>query len=200
MDERAGTTLPDVSGLGHPGAIVGPVWIDGRFGGGLWFDGIDDHVETAATALDGLVNMTLAVWVNPTRSDSYRRLIDNDYDCQGYESIALFLGSFVVNSANTDITRQVVLFTPPPAGVWTHIAATFDGAYERVFLDGVEVASAVATAPPRNAPFAVWLGDEQNACSTSCLDCPFVGVMDEVRVYNRALSDHEISSLAATAP
>jgi hypothetical protein len=87
------------------------------------------------------------------------------------------------------------------AGVWTHVAATWDGSMMRLYKDGVEVASqekggsAVAVDPA----VSVAIGSQPSdafASDPSRVVKFFDGLIDEVRIYNRALSELEVRYLA----
>jgi hypothetical protein len=82
--------------------------------------------------------------------------------------------------------------TPAPpalaAGVWTHLAVTYDGAALRVFRNGAQAASTARTGTIQTSTGALRIGG--NLIWGEYLD----GRIDEVRVYNRALSAGEITA------
>jgi hypothetical protein len=81
-------------------------------------------------------------------------------------------------------------------GEWRHAALTYDGTFVRLYLDGGEVNRSPLTGPVDQAPTVpVWVGG-QPAPGSSFFD----GLLDDVRILQRALSPEEIAGLAAKAP
>jgi hypothetical protein len=80
---------------------------------------------------------------------------------------------------------------PSTVGVWTHYVATWDGANIRMFANTVQVGNAIAkTGTIASTHSTIWLGDEGAWNSQN-----YIGWLDDVRVYNRALSTNEIAEL-----
>ena len=78
----------------------------------------------------------------------------------------------------------------PIDGSWMHAAATFDGTTMRLFIDGVEEASLDAPGLTINAnSLAMGIGAQSDGTRY------FQGQMDDVRIYNRALSEGEIRKI-----
>ena len=81
-------------------------------------------------------------------------------------------------------------------GIWTHIAATYDGARMRLYKDGTEIGNSAHTGNIRTGAAAVWIGANPPTVS----DRPFDGLIDDVRVYNIAFTGAQILSLAQGNP
>lgn len=78
--------------------------------------------------------------------------------------------------------------------VWTHVAAVYDGRVMRLFKDGKEVGSMAKKGEIAvDASAGVWIGDNPPKAGSR----PFQGLMDDVRIYRRALTPAEIAALAA---
>ena len=77
FNEGTGTTLVDRSGRGHTGTISGATWsTQGKFGGALSFDGVNDWVTIGDTAaLDLTTGMTLEAWVAPSTLSGWRTVL-----------------------------------------------------------------------------------------------------------------------------
>lgn len=76
MDAGAGTTLPDDGGNGNNGVIAGPIWTDGKYGGALSFDGIDDWVTIPdAPSLDLSAALTIEAWVKPSSLPTFWKTV-----------------------------------------------------------------------------------------------------------------------------
>ncbi len=80
-----------------------------------------------------------------------------------------------------------------PVNTWTHLASTFDGSTVRLFVNGVQVATLAQTSPLSVTTATLQIGADAYTGEN------FAGLIDEVRVYNRALSAAEIQSDMATA-
>jgi hypothetical protein len=73
-----------------------------------------------------------------------------------------------------------------PIGVWSYVALTYDGSRLRLFVDGHQAASRPTTGPVATARNPLWFGGNHPFGEF------FEGLIDEARVYDRALSDAEI--------
>ncbi|HET6379494.1 MAG TPA: LamG-like jellyroll fold domain-containing protein [candidate division Zixibacteria bacterium] len=199
FEEGSGTTVLDVSGNGSHGSISGATrTTNGRFGRALAFDGINDWLTVPdAPGLDLSNGMTLAAWVNATtRPTGWRTVVAKE---GSGTVVAFFLHAS--SSPNKQpaagltiggVEQQLRGGTRLPANTWTHLAMTYDGATLRLYVNGTQVASrpltgaAVATnGPLRIGGNSIW-GEF------------FRGLIDEVRVYNRALGQSEIQDLMTT--
>jgi hypothetical protein len=192
FDENMGvTTAIDGSGRNHHGTISGAERVSGKIGGALRFDGINDWVTVAdAPALDLSSGMTLEAWVNPSVVGGWQTVLLKE----GAGNMAYELYS------NVDTARPAAYFTTPggairavtgtaalAANTWTHVATTYDGANMRFYVNGSLVRTVARTGailatdgPLHIGGNEVWGGEW------------FIGLLDEVRIYNRALSASEI--------
>jgi hypothetical protein len=199
FNETSGTTASDASGNGRTGTVSGAAWTtSGRYGGALSFDGVNDWVTVAdANALDLTTGMTLSAWVRPTAVTGWRTIVMKEAPSSLtyglYAGDQTGLPSFFLTAGGFDQYQAINGTSSVPLSAWTHIAATFDGATMRLFVNGTQVASMPQTVPmtTSNAPLriggnAIW-GEY------------FVGLIDEVHVYNRALSSGEIQTDMNTA-
>ena len=191
----SGTTLADATGKGHTGTISGPLWsAAGKNGGALSFDGIDDWVTVAdANDLDLTNGMTLSAWVRPSGAGADWQTVMLK-ESPGFMVYALYADTdtnrpsgHVVVGGDLDVRGTAQL----AANTWTHLAATFDGANLRFYVNGALVATR-AVAGSMSASTGSWIGG--NGTWGEC----FGGLVDDLRVYNRALSQAEIQSDQAT--
>ena len=189
FDEGAGSSLVDRTGNGHTGALSGPTWTGGRTGGGLSFDGADDLVTVADSAkLDLADKMTLSAWVRPTDSTGWRTALMKERP-NGL-SYALYSAGFTQPSGYVNIGNDVALTGPSalPVNTWSHLTFTYDGATIRLYVNGTEVASAPQAGSAPASTGALRLG------GNGVWGEHFAGVLDDVRVYNRALSPAEVTA------
>jgi hypothetical protein len=190
FEEPIGTTAADSSGAGNAGAISGASRVAlGRFGAALSFDGVNDWVTLADSAsLDLTTAMTLEAWVNPAQVNGWQTALLKEGT--GVLSYGLYTTSDAGRSSahiRTTSEQDTRTVTALPVGTWTHLAATWDGGTLRLYVNGTLVSNrAVAgmlvntTGPLRIGGNAVW-GEFHR------------GLIDEVRVYRRALSAGEIA-------
>jgi hypothetical protein len=193
FDEVSGTSTTDASGKGNTGALNGPARSTaGRFGGALTFDGINDWVTVPdASSLRLTTGATIEGWVNPTANGSagWRTLaLKETATGLAYALYPYGDGGLPSGHAFTSTERWARAGSAPPLNAWTHIAMTYDGTTIRLYVGGVQVATraqtgalVAGTGPLRFGGNAIW---------------PewFRGRLDEIRVYNRALTAAEIQS------
>ena len=190
FEETTGAVL-DSSGSGFTGTISGATRsTTGQFGRSISFDGVNDWISVPdAAALDLTTGLTLEAWVNPTNVGYYRTIIaktTNGLPVNYYLSISngtLTFGFF--NGAWREHRASV----GPALNAWSHVAATFNDAANQVvlYLNGTAVlTSAETTSLTTNA--------DQLRIGVGFPDEAFAGRIDEVRVYNRALSAAEVAA------
>ena len=191
FDEGTGTTVADASGNNRTGTISGATWTTaGRYGSALTFDGTTAKVTAPNAASLGLTTgMTLEAWVYPTVAPTgWRAVIDKNVD-----------GYYLMASSDQGNRPAMGGAWPPgarimvgPTGLglntWTHLAATFDGATMRLYVNGVEAVSQAQTAPLTATAGTLQIGADSYAGEN------FAGRIDEVRIYNRALTAAEIQA------
>ena len=192
FDAGSGTTLADVSGRGHTGTIAGAVWSTaGRNGGALSFDGVNDMVTVADTAALDLTNaMTLEAWVRPSTTNRWRTVALKE------QSGALVYSLYSNNSGQRASTNlwlgsgevEARSAASLPTNAWTHLAATYDGAVIRLYVNGALSGSATATGSMPASTGAFRIG------GNAVWDEFFGGLIDDLRLYNRALSAAEIQA------
>ncbi len=190
FDEPSGAVAYDASGRGNHGEVFGPDRSpDGRFGSALQFDGVDDFVsvdDSASLDLEG--GMTLEAWVNPTQlGTSWRTAMMKE--AGGDLAYALYAhngtgpsGHVTTSGEYNTVGERLV------PNRWTHLTATYDGTNLRLYVDGVLVSTRVA-----GRAISVSNGALQIGGNTVWSEW-FAGRLDDLRVYNRALSATEISA------
>jgi Concanavalin A-like lectin/glucanases superfamily len=189
FEEGSGTVAGDTSGNGHAGTLAaGTTWNPvGRFGGALQFNGATSGVTIPdAPGLDLTAAMTLEAWVYPTVAPAgWRGIVGKDTDryylmAGSSNGVPAVGGTFTVGgNANTYAPSAL------PVNTWTHLAATFDGTTVRLFVNGLPVATSPQTGALTTSNAVLTIG--HNVYGEH-----FAGLIDEVRLYNRALSGDEI--------
>jgi hypothetical protein len=197
FNEGSGALVADASPFNNAGAALGTTWnASGRFGAALNFNGGSSRVTVPDSAsLDLTTGMTIEAWVRPTTLAGYQSLVmkelpaDHAYTLYG-NSPGVGPSGAVVTTSGIQITGTA---TPLALNTWTHLAVTYDGAQLRLFRNGTEVAALPMTGTMLTSSNPLTIG------SNSIWGEYFAGAIDEVRVYNRALSAAEIATDRDTA-
>ena len=193
FDEGVGTSVTDASGSGNTGAIGTATWSTaGRFGSALSFNGSGARVTVPDSAsLDLTTGMTLEAWVFPTAGGSAWR----DVIYKGQDDIYYLMSSSDADRPAAGGTFSGWLYgtSAVPLNVWSHLAATFDGSTLRLLVNGVQVASRPVLVPIGTSSGALTIGGD------ALYGQHFAGRIDEVRIYNTALSATQIQADMATA-
>lgn len=191
FNEGSGTTVFDASSSNNNGVIENAVWTTaGRFGSALSFNGTSSWVTVAdAASLDLTNGMTIEAWLNPTALSGWRSALLKETGVG--LAYALYAHDNTPNPAvtvNIGADQSAVGTAALPLNTWTHLAATYDGIQLNLYVNGVLVGNrpqtgnmTVSSSPLRIGGNAVW-GEY------------FSGLIDEVRIYNRALSATEIQT------
>jgi len=193
FEEGSGTTVADASGNGNTGSITAATWSTaGKFGKALSFNGTSARVLIPdSPTLDLTSAFTLEGWAFPTATQAvWRTLVDKDVDRYYLMTSSDATGGPAVGGTFTNGTQ---LYAPAAlaANTWTHLAATYDRTTLRLYVNGVQVAS-------RSSTTAVDTSANNLNIGANSYGEYFAGRIDEVRVYNRALTVNEIQTDMAT--
>jgi len=203
MNENAGTSLGDSSGHGNTGTLTGtplPSWVTGKYGSGLQFDGTNNFiiVPNSATLMPKR-QFTLAAWIYKTANGDWKFIMGKDtaYGMQltaatstppnGIHGWALIAGG---DAYTPDSVATL------PLSTWKHVVVAYDGAYMHLYVDDVEQGTGWAYSGSIT---------EDDAIITLAADSAgwnlFTGILDDVFIYDRALSPAERTTLMnGTAP
>ena len=209
MNENTGTVAGDSSGNNNRGILTNdPTWVDGKRGKAINFDGSNDYVNAGSgSSLDNLPAITFSAWIYP-RAQGTRLFVTNRGNPESsgwrfaFDSATAGSMRFTVDYSTTDlVTRNNSpdANSVAPLNKWTHIAVTWNGSATatnvKIYFNGVgansySTANGVGDRVDDNAQNLI-IGHNEALTSNG----GFNGLIDEVRVYNRALSAAEIQAL-----
>ncbi len=188
----------DIRGHSH-GTLVGNTnYAAGQVGQAFHFDGANDEINFGNPAnLQQTTAITADAWINPdTYTGNYQTIVSKWQ--QGTNNS---WGLFVVNNDDLFAILQNSggAFIQAgggsiPLDAWTHVAMTYsttDGM--RLYVNGVEVATAAANGSIRVSTAEVHIGDDTD----DTVQREFDGLIDEVEIFDRALSAAEIAAIHA---
>ncbi len=191
FNEGTGTSIADASGTGNVGTAASTTWSTaGKYGNALSFNGTSSLVTVANSASLALTSgATLEAWVRPTTvSSAWRDVIykanDNYYLEATSSNGSRPAGGAIVGSSNLEAYGTAAL----TANAWAHLAMTYDGATMRLYVNGAQVSSTARTGTIATSTNALTIGGD------TIFNQRFSGLIDEVRVYNRALAVAEIQT------
>lgn len=193
FDEAAGCTVADAQGT-WDGALApscsddAPVWRQGRLGTGLGFAGGAQQVLVPhPDELSVLSQLTIAAWISHPRASRFHAIADQrDADTDGFDFFLADDGTLFLRL--NELTSQSTNALAPIR--WQHIAAVYDGSVVRFYVDGVLDHTETVGTTTLDTTADLHLG-RQYASD----DYSFAGTLDEVLIYDRALSDTEVHEL-----
>ncbi len=209
LEEGSGNVANDSSGNNNNGTVNGnPAWVAaGKIGGCIDFDGTNDYIDCGNSAsLSPTDGITLAVWLKtPGMTTTWAVFISKGDTGSSFRlgrngtgtSVHFGLNG-VTASGNPwfDGTRNV------SDNEWHHVAGTYDGTTMRLWVDGTQDTTLAATGKITVSSTRVYISENADSAGRY-----FKGMMDDVRVYNRALTQDELAqvmvgstSVTATKP
>jgi beta-glucanase (GH16 family) len=193
--EGAGDTTEDLSGNGSTGNLFGePLWVEGTNTGALSFDGVDDYVECSSSSLDFSSEFSIYALFTPSiagetadgNTGIAAQATESEWAWQlRYKSPDNNYLGFQFNTESGSYWATVKQNLDP--GTWYQVIGTYDGTYLRCYLDGVKVDS-VLLSDISTSEVPILIGQEGWSQF-------FNGIIDEFKIFNRALCDKEIDDL-----
>jgi fibronectin type 3 domain-containing protein len=192
FDEGAGGSVIDASGNGHFGTVAGASWTTtGRFGGALSFNGTNASVDLGALGTFYRTGFTLEAWVQKQTATKNDVAVLGTWTANESGGPMIWVDHLATHyqlTMNQGLSNYLDSGQNPVASVWQNLAVTFDGTQARFYIDGTEVASRTVS---------VGVGGSNSWRVGAYGGTPggfFDGLIDEVRVYSRALSAGEIQT------
>lgn len=196
FNEGSGSTVADASGHGNTGTISGATWTtSGKNGKALSFDGSNDWITiNPSSSLNLTSGMTLEAWIYSTTLGGWRTVLFKE------GSSDLVYGLYALDSPGMKPEGMVYLngkvavqgTSTTKLLAWSHLAVTFDGTTLKLYVDGNLVKSTTASGTMSSSSGPLRIG------GNSIRGEYFLGRIDDIRVYDRALSQAEIRTHMAT--
>ena len=197
FNEGTSTVALDYSGNKNKGTLVnGPAWVNGKRGKALNFDGVNDFVDanpSNGNNLDISGPLTVTAWVKTNSLGTFQTIISKHTGGSNANYLIWIENQnrFQTYASPGGISTNVMGTTVAKKNTWYHVAELWDGAFLRLFVNGVQEGTPASGSGNVGVTIKdVAIGSESYGGSNF-----FNGLIDEVRVYNRALSADEIQKL-----
>ena len=191
LDETSGTTAASTTGT-YPGTVSGsPVRTTGVDGNAISFDGINDMITTGSSLLSNRTMFSMSGWYRSSLTTGNRVALWGQNDVVEFGISGSTLMVYTASGGNLSIAL-------PTPNQWHHLACVGDGLLLKIYVDGVLAASGgsyVATSYGSSTSYGFNIG----AATWDPTGNWFTGQIDDVRVYNRVLSDVEVYNLSSAS-
>lgn len=212
FNEEERVRVTDFSGSGHDGklelegAYPEREKTEGKFGKGLAFAGKEQAAEGKGGYLvipgmdkyDFSKGLTVAAWIKLPKKDAKPGLDIIMSNASGKEGAGFRFAvndatlSFMLVDGKKDLLRGASsdpVKNPVTRDAWHHVAATYDGKTFKIYVDGMEAGSSVTACPGAKGQSRIFLG-----ALTAGWGCNFNGILDEVKIYDYALTPDGIAA------
>ncbi|MCK4429393.1 MAG: LamG domain-containing protein, partial [Candidatus Aenigmarchaeota archaeon] len=185
------STAVDISKYGNNGTFhADATWTtSGKYGRGVTFDGSGDYMDCGNDpSLNITEEITIEMWVKPDAGVSSGYFITKNHLSHNDNQYGIYMSgnkaTYYPTGSPTSATNSI------PYNVWTHVVFTRTSGTGQFYINGQVSGNSGACAMPTKPNFPVRLGCRWNSGTAPTL--LFDGIMDEVRIYNKALSADEI--------
>jgi len=207
MDEGSGTTSADATGNGNTASLYkkGVSWTTGKYNKALLFDGNQGYADCGNKSILNISSdVSIAAWVKLNGNESDQKIgAIQDGNAGGYKmTIYNMIPEFEVRDAynNATLNRYVSGGTTLSTGTWYHIIGVFSGSggYIRTYVNGNPDRTLNAVVPANLAPTTgdFYIATEPFSTGSLLLD----GSLDDLQVFNYALSDSQAMALYKNTP
>lgn len=185
----------DESGFGNNGTVFGPSLIADRFGNAnsaYHFDGSDDYIELPDIVMNDLPKGSFSAWIKLDVLNRQHGIIDKTQTYStNYFQIIVHDNNLVRVNIDVHYGESLRLYsnTALEKDTWYHVVVTWNGSYWKIYINGKFDAQAARDRTVPDASRSLLIGKVDN--NTSLMN----GAIDDIRVYNYALSETEINNL-----
>jgi type II secretory pathway pseudopilin PulG len=206
FDEGSGASAGDGSGYGNNGALMTtsstlPQWVQGKIGNALQFDGASSYVDAGTSQVFSITKtVSISAWIKLSYFKNWAAMLSvgnwlgtspyySSYAFQiwGDGSLRTIFNYNVANPIVVNSTTKLLLNT------WQFVAVTYDGSSVKLFINGQPAISPVpysSTVQAKDPSHHAYIGNDP----TGSIEY-ISGMIDDLRIYNRALSDAEVQAI-----
>jgi len=182
----------DIAGTNNGTLSGGPLFTAGQIDQAIQFDGVDDYVDCGTGAsLDIQDAITLSCWIKVAAfTKNWEAILakgDNSYRM----SRSATTGNSVHFGCNGPTGGNLNATAIMTDDNWHHVACVYDGVNKLIYIDGREDARVASTGQINVSTNPLWIGNNSGSTARQ-----LGGLVDDVRIYSRALSDAEVAGLA----
>lgn len=199
LNEGSGNLVADLSGNGNNGIITGLTWQSGKFGSALDGDGTSNYIDCGdVPQVEGVSGLTVSIWTKiPGASVAAVEMLigkrgeggDRTFYLYANDSEDVHFGVY-----NSDATLATAIYTDGllnVANIWKHIVGVWDGANVYVYVDTVVGGTAPALTGVTDSSIVNMAIGADNVFGQN----DWIGTVDNVMIWNRALSVSERTQL-----
>jgi len=195
LNENGGSLAYDSSGNVNTATLYNPTWWTSDYGPTVWFSGPGSFAAVnEAASLEQTNQLTVSFWLRPSANSNLdprviAKLYDWDVKLNGSNRYPQFTAA---------AGQYAILNYSLPLITWHHVAFTFSSGTVKGYVDGTPVSflENTFTGTESLAQWAYGLYLATDASQTNS----YIGSLNDVRVYNRALSDADVAALYAAPP
>jgi hypothetical protein len=190
-------TADDFGGNALNGTNYGATTVPGMHGSAFYFNGSTSYISVPDNSLFIFNSgMSISAWIKPELNNMWYRIVDKEGSTSSTTSsnewafgMALTGGLyFGISKGTTQSSANGA--NPVTLNTWWHVTGTWDGITMHIYLNGImQTESAQVTPPINHSTYPVLIGKGANSTYY------FKGIIDELLIYNRALTAAEVDSL-----
>jgi hypothetical protein len=173
----------DSSGKNNNGTNYGATPISGKLGGAMSFDGVSDYINIGNFLTSNLSEFTFSVWI---KTSSLVRGVPLAWG-YGYRYFRIGVGGIIYFTVDDSSSGAAFSETIVTDGEWHHIVGVGKSGDSNIYIDGVKEGNSTKN--------ILWTGSRLIAGAMAGGTASFNGSIDDVQIYNRALSSDEVASL-----
>lgn len=197
LNEGSGTSTLDISGNSNAGQINGAIWVTGRLGKGLSFNGSSNTIDINKPVVKTAASFTVAAWVQTTDLSNFHTAVSQDGSNVSGFFLQLIPGgqfafSLLASDSTSSATVRALSTSNAVQNTWYHLAGAYDAGAGQIhlYVNGVLQSTQSVTAA-WNASGETVIGRAKFGGNADF----WSGLIDEVRLYNYALNASQITAL-----
>ncbi|MFC1717839.1 LamG domain-containing protein [Candidatus Poribacteria bacterium] len=197
FDEGSGDIASDSSASKNDGTLMnGAEWVDGKFGDGVSFDGVDDFVELASQPDSIMYGFTFSAWVMKNADNPATQEVFNNHQFflrtkpEGEDATNPF--ETFVNLDNGTVEPRASSGVASDIEEWFFVAATWDKITLRIYVNGEFKGQSARTGDLADPPVTAQIGrgEQRNLTANT-----FNGIIDDVAIFSVVLEEEDIKTL-----